>query len=269
MRLADLSIRLVSFSIARGKALLISLSVYFRNRTGYRCEQRFRLRLTEVSPFTDGDLSKGNVHDPDALKGGDLIAQGFTHLADLTVKPLHQDDTETMLARLFHPAGKGFNPIDPYPLRHISEEGAIDVAVYPHEVFLLMLVTGPQDLVHDIAIVGQEDQAFRVFIEPPNGKYAFGIVDITDDVPPDIFVCSGGDAHRFIERKDDHFLLIGRFQDAAIHYHLIPFPITVAGNRNFIVQQYPAGLDQAVRFPSGAIAGFADVFVQGDVQRKY
>jgi hypothetical protein len=62
----------------------------------------------------------------------------------------------------------------------------IDGLVNPNDVFFFVVVVGPQDLIDDVAIVGEKDQAFRVFVEAANGKYPFGIIHETDDIVLDV-----------------------------------------------------------------------------------
>ena len=62
----------------------------------------------------------------------------------------------------------------------------IDGLVDPYDVFFFVVIVGPQDLINDVAIIGEEDQAFRIFVEPANGEYPFGIVYETDDIVLDV-----------------------------------------------------------------------------------
>ena len=109
-----------------------------------------------------------------------------------------------------------------------------------------MLVTGAQDLVNYIPVIGQEDQTLGVFVQSANRKYPLGIVDETDDITPDIGIGSSGDPHGLIEGHDDPFLLYGRLYDAAVYHYLVSGPVAVAGNCYLIVQHHTTGLDQAV-----------------------
>ena len=45
-----------------------------------------------------------------------------------------------------------------------------------------MPVLDPQDLVDDVAVAGQQDQALAVLVEAADGKDALRMVDVVDDV---------------------------------------------------------------------------------------
>lgn len=151
-----------------------------------------------------------------------------------------------MTAGLPHFAGKCFALVDPHAFRHIPQENGIDGFIHPYRILLFVLVTGAEDLIDHIPVIGQEDQPLGVFVQSANRKYAFGIVDETDDITPDIGISGSGDPHGLIKGHDDPFLLYGRLYDAAVYHYLVSGPVAVAGNCNLIVQHHPAGLDQAV-----------------------
>lgn len=75
-----------------------------------------------------------------------------------------------------------------------------------------MLIAGPKDLVYDIAVVGKEDQALTVFIEPADGKDALGIIDVVNDVVLlSLGVSSTNDASGFVKSQINrlHLLWLG------------------------------------------------------------
>ena len=56
------------------------------------------------------------------------------------------------------------------PLASMLSDKIRDRAIHRDQVFLLVLVLGAQDLVDDVAVVGQEDQAFGVLVQASDGK---------------------------------------------------------------------------------------------------
>jgi hypothetical protein len=160
-----------------------------------------------------------------------------------------------------HFAGQCFALVDPHAFRHIPKENSIYGFIHPYCILLLVLVTGAQDLIVHIPIIGQEDQSLGIFVQSANGKYALGIVDETDDISPDIGIRSSGDPHGLIKGHNDPFLLYGRLYDAAVYHYLVALPVAVAGHCYLIVQQHATGLDQAVGLTPGTISRVTDEFI--------
>ena len=78
-----------------------------------------------------------------------------------------------------------------------------DWPVHLDDVFLLVLVLGTQDLVDDVAIVGQQDQPLRVLVEPPDREDTLPVPDEIDDVAADLTFRGAGYADRLVEREID------------------------------------------------------------------
>ena len=72
-----------------------------------------------------------------------------------------------------------------------------------HEVFLLVAVLDAQDLVDDVAVVGQQDQALGVLVEPADREDALAVADEVDDVAGHVALGRAGDAARLVERDVD------------------------------------------------------------------
>mgnify|MGYP003558956344 CR=1 FL=1 len=66
-----------------------------------------------------------------------------------------------------------------------------------------MLVLGTQDFIDDIAVICEQDQAFRIFIEASDMEYPEGMVDQIDNIPLDAFFGRARDADRFVQGNVD------------------------------------------------------------------
>ena len=82
------------------------------------------------------------------------------------------------------------------------------------DVLLLVVVLGAQHLVDDVAVVGEQDQALGVLVEPADREDALGVVDEVDDVAVDVALGRAGDADRLVERDVDRARLLARGADA-------------------------------------------------------
>lgn len=125
-----------------------------------------------------------------------------------------------------------------------------------------MFISGAKDLVDDIAIVGEEDEAPGGFVQAADGEKALLVADEGDDVFWLFWIGRTDDAYRFIE-GDIERLGFG-FERLTIDPDDITGRDPVAGTGGLVVDGDPAGVDQPVGFPSGADAGLADVLVEAD-----
>ena len=66
-----------------------------------------------------------------------------------------------------------------------------------------MLIFDAQHLVDDVAVVGKQNQAFGIFVEPTNREDPFGVINEIDDVALHRALGGAGDAHRLVERNVD------------------------------------------------------------------
>ncbi len=125
-----------------------------------------------------------------------------------------------------------------------------------------MIVARPQDLVHQIPVVGEEDEPLGVLVEAADGEDAGTVVDEVDDVVLLPRLRGTDDAHRLVEGDEDQAVRLPRLDHLAVHLdqipgkHLIPHPGPLA------VDEDVALLDEAIGLPARADAALADVLVQ-------
>ncbi len=106
-----------------------------------------------------GSLPRWTFSDPDPLQAPHLIVEDLAHAADLSVETLCQDDAEDIAAFGANHAGLGQCVQNLNARTHALDEIRRQRPIHRDDVLLLVIVLGPQNLVDDIAIVGQQDQA--------------------------------------------------------------------------------------------------------------
>ena len=85
-----------------------------------------------------------------------------------------------------------------------------------------MVVTGTQNFVDQIAVVGEENQPLRVFIQTANRENAAAVVHEINNVVPLAIFRGADNPNRFVQRDKHQVFGITRFDDLTIHfYHLI------------------------------------------------
>ena len=89
------------------------------------------------------------------------------------------------------------------PLASILSDKIRDRPIHRHHVFLLVLVLGAQDFVDDVAVVGEQDQAFGVLVQPADRKDSLAVADELDDVVLDVRLGGAGDPDGLVERDVD------------------------------------------------------------------
>src|ERR1700688_3902094 len=108
-----------------------------------------------------------------------------------------------------------------------------------------MIVLGTEDLVDDIAIVRQKDQALGVLVQTPDRKNAFSVPDEIDDVVLDVGLGGAGHADRLVE-GNVNLLLLGA-HGCAVDAYLIAINDSSAQCGDLAVASNAAGLDPLVR----------------------
>ena len=83
----------------------------------------------------------------------------LTHTADLTVQPLNQRDAENKRRFLFHFTFFGHRTEDRYTRAHTTYKIIGDRFIYRHHILFLVIVTGTQNFIYQIAVVSQENQS--------------------------------------------------------------------------------------------------------------
>ena len=188
----------------------------------------------------------------------------LNHAADLAVEALHQCNAEDEGRFLFHGAALGHYPQDGHAMGHFGQHPVGEGAVHRHEVLFFVLVAGPQNLVYNVAVAGQENQALRLLIEAADGENAGGMVHVVHNVAAHARLRCGGDTHRLVESQVDGIGGLPRFQLLAVHRHAVAGANLVAYLGRLAVHQHRTLGNVAVGFAARANAAFADEFVEAD-----
>ncbi|OEG06286.1 hypothetical protein BFG06_19090 [Aeromonas caviae] len=225
-------------------------------------EQLDQLVVGEIAPLPHRQPLEADVHDADALELGHLEAEVLAHAADLAVETLHQGDAKHEGRLSLHLALLGDGAEDGHPGRHAPDELVGHRLVHGHQVLFLVIVARPQDLVHQIPVVGEEDEPLGVLVQAPYGEDAGAVVDEVDDVVLLPRLRGADDAHRLVEGDEDQAVGLARLDHLTVDLdqipgkHLIPHPGPLA------VDEDVALLDETIGLTTGADAALADVFVQ-------
>lgn len=212
--------------------------------------------------FADGQIAQFDIHDANTDQFGHLIPEDFAHPSDLSVEALRKDDAESGFAQLLDHAFFSDSSEDGNAIAHPGNEVSPDGLIDSDDIFLFVLVASPEDLVDDVAIVGEEDEPLGRLVQSADREEALFVPDIGDDIFR-LFGISGTDnTHRLVECdiKGLRFCLEG----FAIDTNDVPGRNTVAGSGRLTIQGYSATFDQAISFATRADAGLADVLVEAD-----
>ena len=210
-------------------------------------------------------MAQLDVHDADAAQLPHMQTKRSGHQSDLPVESLRQDDAKTELVVFVCFARKRHLSVNFHAAHHATQELIIDRVIHFGQIFLLVLVFRAQDFVDDVAVAGQQDQPFRILVEPANRKDAARMIDTVDDVAVHVFFSSTGDANRFVKRNVDMFLAAlahGWHDFRAIDLHERTLRQLDAYAGKFTVDGDPSFADQPVRLAPRAETTFAEVFVQ-------
>src|SRR5450631_2324352 len=160
-----------------------------------------------------------DVHDAHPLQAPDLVTERRAHAPDLAVETLRQHDAEALLVDALDPAGQRQLSHDAHAACDHIQRQLRDRPLHGDDVLLLVVVLSPQDLVDDVAVVGQQDQALGILIEAPYGKYPFLVPDKFDDVAIDVRFAGAGDANRLVQR--DVNVLLALADRLAVDAHFV------------------------------------------------
>ena len=131
------------------------------------------------------------------------------------------------------------------------DEVVTQEAVDFDDVFLLVVELGAEDLVHDVAIVREEDEAFGLFVEATDREDALGMPDEFNDVAFDVAFGRAGDADRLVERDVDRgVLLAGAADELALDSDLVAWFDLGAEGRDLPVDSHFSSRDQVIGLPA-------------------
>ncbi len=110
-----------------------------------------------------------------------------------------------------------------------------------------MVVTGTQDLVHQIAVVSEENQPLGVFIQTANREDTAAVVNEINNVVPLALFRGTDDTNRFIQRDKHQVFCITRFDELTIHFNHVARHHLVTNSGAFAVEEHITLFDVTVR----------------------
>ena len=138
------------------------------------------------------------MHDPDTMQREHPIPQDLAHAPDLSIASFGEDDAEPCGTDSFNQAGFGRTVENDDPLSHAVNERLIEWMIDRHLVFPFMPVLGSQDLVHDVPVVREKNEAGGVLVESADRKDPLRMADLRDDVTGHMRLTGRRHAHWFV-----------------------------------------------------------------------
>ena len=123
----------------------------------------------------------------------------FAHSANLPVQPLNQNDSENLRTFLNYFAFFGGNTKHRHTIRHALYRSICKRFINGNYIFFFVVISCTQNPVHHIAVVSQENQALRIFIQSANRKNPNAIIYIIYNVVAYVSFCSRNNTNRFVE----------------------------------------------------------------------
>ena len=125
-----------------------------------------------------------------------------------------------------------------------------------------MIITSPHHLVHQFSLISQQDQTFRILIQPSHRINSLRITDIINDII--FFTLLGGadNPHRLVKCNQDLLILQRNFFPTKRDFHPRHNPVT--GHCPSPIDPYVSLFNLTIRSAPGADPGFAEIFVNAD-----
>ena len=122
-----------------------------------------------------------------------------------------------------------------------------------------MSVLDPQDLIDDIAVVREQDEARRILVETPDRENSIGMADFSNDVSSNMQLSGGRHPNRLV------ILEIHRTMAALEHNPVARYEILrgdlIAELGHQAIDGYPPGSDQAIGLPTRSQALLGKKFI--------
>ena len=122
------------------------------------------------------------LHDPHPLQPPHLVTEGAHMRRICRFRPCVSTMRNTLRPIRRTLQGLVRTPEDLHAVGHAVQEVLGQRPVDGDHVFLFVLVLGAQDLVDDVAVVGEQDQAFGILVQAADRKDALRMADEVDDV---------------------------------------------------------------------------------------
>jgi excinuclease ABC subunit C len=175
--------------------------------------QRRDFLCIQVAKFTRPNALVRDWTDPHALQPIDGMTDRFAHVAHLPVPPFFDDDRHDRVIPILrvddiqelHLGRTRAASVNDNPFREPVQIVLIGHAENLHLVFALDLVTGMRQAGREITVARQQQQPFRLVVEPPNRIYVVAYSTFrqqVDDGRPSLRIGAADDiTARFVEKK--------------------------------------------------------------------
>ena len=138
--------------------------------------------------------------------------------------------------------------------------------VHPDFIFLFMMISCPENLIHQFSIIGHKDQPFRIFIQPAHRVNSLRIMKEIHDVIFFFFLGGANDPFWLIHRQQHPFAAdfkLGAHFFSIHTYFLSRFYLLPQFGRD-TVDQDTSFFHIAIRLPPGTDSGVTEIFIQPD-----
>src|SRR5690606_19339029 len=109
--------------------------------------------------------------------------------------------------------------------------------------------------------VGQKNKPLGILVQPPDRKYPLAVLDVRDDIIPNVLFGGGGNSHRFVQGNKNHILYRAGLQPVSIDLDPVAWKDLVADDRLPVVGIYHPPLNEPVGFASGTKSRITDEFI--------
>ncbi len=161
-------------------------------------EQPVPLAILQVFPFARFQPFDGYVHDPRAMERDHSIAERLAHAPNLPVSPLGKHDSKPIAPHPSRPTRLRLAAENDHAPRHSIQEGSVKGAIHLHEIFPFVAEFGAEDVVDDVAVVRQQNQTGRIFVQPSDRKYPLMMPDLRNDVSGNVSLARRRHADRLM-----------------------------------------------------------------------
>jgi len=78
------------------------------------------------------------------------------------------------------------------------QKGLVERMIDLHQVLSFVAEFGAENLIHDVAIVRQQDQTGRILVQPSDGENPLRMSDLSNNIPRNMRFARGRDADRLM-----------------------------------------------------------------------
>ena len=190
------------------------------------------------------------------------MSQRFAHAPNLAVQTLGQHNAKCRGTRAFYGTGQGHTFENFHARSHLGQKFILKRTIDHDVVFLFVLVASAQNFIDDVAIIGQENEAFTHLIQSSDWENPRGIIDEVDDVVlfADL-VCGANNAHRLVQRDVNQLRSFQLSHLLAFHRDHISRLQPRAHFWDHSIDGHLTQINQLIGCPARAISNFAEVLV--------